>query len=475
VIDFQPNRARGRGQAQTLVEQLVAAILRAIEEQTLRPGMSLPSVREFARQYEVSTFTVASAYSRLVSQGWLAARPGAGYRVATPDAPARPSQPPSWEPPRLNAGWLLSDIFADHSIPIKSGCGWLPGEWLNEEGLHMALRHMGRVPAMRIANYGHPYGYAPLRETIAASLSTQGMEVEASQVLLTQGVTHGLDMVIRTLLRPGDTVLVEQPAYANLLQMLRLAGLRAVPVPRTLDGLDCDALETAVARHRPRALFINTALQNPSGASVSMANAFRILQAAERHGLWVVEDDISRELAPGVTPMLAALDGARRVVYLGGYSKVISPSVRVGYVVAHRDLTRDIARTKMAVGLTSPEIMERIVHQVIREGRYRAHIARTRERLAAAHAGVAELMAQHGFQIYGRPQGGLFLWAKVAGQWRERGANGLAELALKDGIWLAPGSYFEADEADTPWVRFNVAYSEAPALWRFVRNAGAAA
>ncbi|WP_054499201.1 PLP-dependent aminotransferase family protein, partial [Achromobacter xylosoxidans] len=360
------------------------------------------------------------------------------------------------------------------SIPIKSGCGWLPGEWLNEEGLHMALRHMGRVPAMRIANYGHPYGYAPLRETIAATLSAQGMEVEVSQVLLTQGVTHGLDMVIRTLLRPGDTVLVEQPAYANLLQMLRLAGLRVVPVARTLDGLDCEALEQAASQHRPRALFVNTALQNPSGASISMANAFRILQLAERHGLWVVEDDISRELAPGVTPMLAALDGGRRVVYLGGYSKVISPSVRVGYVVAHRDLARDIARTKMAVGLTSPEIMERIVHQVIREGRYRAHIERTRERLAQAHATVAELMAQHGFEIYAQPRAGLFLWAKVAGQWRERGANGLAGLALKDGIWLAPGSYFEADEADTPWVRFNVAYSEAPALWRFMRNEGAA-
>ncbi|HEY9272114.1 winged helix-turn-helix domain-containing protein, partial [Achromobacter sp.] len=87
MIDFQPNRARGRGLAPTLVEQLVAAILRAIDEQTLRPGMSLPSVREFARQYAISTFTVASAYSRLVSLGWLAARPGAGYRVATPDAP----------------------------------------------------------------------------------------------------------------------------------------------------------------------------------------------------------------------------------------------------------------------------------------------------------------------------------------------------------------------------------------------------
>ena len=84
-------------------------------------------MRELARQYEISTFTVASAYSRLVSLGWLAARPGAGYRVASPDAPARRGETPSWEPPRLNAGWLVSDIFADHSIPIKSGCGWLPG------------------------------------------------------------------------------------------------------------------------------------------------------------------------------------------------------------------------------------------------------------------------------------------------------------------------------------------------------------
>ena len=387
-------------------------MLRAIEQQVLRPGMSLPSVRELARQYEISTFTVASAYSRLVSLGWLAARPGAGYRVASPDAPragARRRRGSRALERRLAGVGHLRGPFHPHQVRLRLAAG----EWLNEEGLHVALRHLGRVPAMRIANYGHPYGYAPLRETIAASLSAQGMEVEVSQVLLTQGVSHGLDMVIRTLLRHGDTVVVEQPAYANLLQMLRLAGLRVVPVPRHADGLDCEALERVAAQHRPRALFINTALQNPSGASIGMANAFRILQTAERHGLWVVEDDISRELAPGVTPMLAALDGGCRVVYLGGYSKVISPSVRVGYVVAHRDLVRDIARTKMAVGLTSPEIMERIVHQVIREGRYRAHIARTR----AAGTGACRRggMDAHGFDIHTRPQAGLFLWAKVAG------------------------------------------------------------
>ncbi|AEE68341.1 GntR family transcriptional regulator [Bordetella pertussis] len=474
MIDFQP--VRGRAQAPSLVEQVVQAFSSAIARQVLRPGMPVPSVREFARQHGISTFTVASAYSRLAAQGWLVARPGSGYRAASPQAAApRAGTPGQWSPPRLNDSWLLSDIYADHSIPIKSGCGWLPPEWLHEEGLHQALRHLGRVPALRIAGYGHPYGYAPLRETIAAGLGAAGMPAEADQVLLTQGVTHGLDLVMRTLLRPGDTVLVEQPCYANLLQLLRLVGMRVVSVPRGVDGIDCEALDAAALAHRPRALFVNTVLQNPSGASLGMANAFRVLQAAERHGLWIVEDDISRELMPAIAPLLAALDGAQRVVYLSGYSKAISPSVRVGYIVAHRDLVRDLARTKMAAGLTSPEIMERVVHQVIREGRYRAHVLRTRERLGQAHAQVVQAMDEHGLQLCARPQAGLFLWARPGGAWRERGANALAELALKDGIWLAPGSYFDAADADIPWLRFNVAYSDAAALWRFLRGAGASA
>src|SRR5690606_27660450 len=137
MLDFQP--VRTRHQAPTLVDQVVEAYVSAIGHQTLRPGMPVPSVREFARTYQLSTFPVAGAYGRLVAQGWLVARPGAGYRVAPRPRSDVPAMPAPWQPPRLNAGWLLSDIYADHSIPIKSGGGWLPGEWLNEEGLHQAL------------------------------------------------------------------------------------------------------------------------------------------------------------------------------------------------------------------------------------------------------------------------------------------------------------------------------------------------
>jgi len=114
------------------------------------------------------------------------------------------------------------------------------------------------------------------------------------------------------------------------------------------------------------------------------------------------------------------------------------------------------------------------VHQVIREGRYRAHIARTRERLAQAHALVSQYMDDLGMYVWTRPQAGLFLWARFQDSGPCPGANALAELALKDGIWLAPGSCFDPDEADTPWIRFNVAYSQGPELWRFLQRAQAA-
>jgi len=465
MIEFLPVRDRGR--APTLVEQTVDAFVHAIERQTLRPGMAVPSVREFARHYGISTFTVASAYSRLVAQGWLDVRRGAGYRVAVRARNGGHGTVQTWQPPQLGAAWLLSDIFADHSVPIKAGCGWLPPEWVDETGLHQALRHQARVPAAQIGGYGHPYGYAPLREQVAADLAGQGVQVEPAQVLTTQGVTQGLDLVVRTLLKPGDAVLVESPCYTNLLQMLRLAGMRILAVPRTADGLDVAVLDAA-AGFKPRALFVNTVLHNPTGTTLSMANAFRVLQAAERMRLWVVEDDISRPLAAGVAPVLAALDGGERVIHVGGYSKSISPSLRVGYVVAQRDLVRDLARTKMAVGLTSPELMERIVHQVVRDGHYRPHIERVRERLTLAHGQAAARMEELGMEVYAQPQAGLFLWARPAGAAAGRGANRLAELALRDGIWLAPGSYFDVDEQDTPWLRFNVAYAQAPALWRFL-------
>jgi DNA-binding transcriptional MocR family regulator len=457
---------RDRAQSATLVEQIVRAFSGAIEAQTLRAGALLPSVRRLAEAERLSTFTVTEAYGRLVSMGLVIARRGSGYRVAARHA-VTPKRTVGWQPPSLTANWLLSDVFADHSVPIKAGCGWLPNEWVNETGLQHALRSVGRVPAARMADYGHPYGFAPLRERIAEQLDRYGLPVDAvSNVLLTAGATQALDLIVRTLLRPGDTVIVEDPGYCNVLQILRLGGVKVVGAPRTISGIDIDVFERQVAEHKPKAIFLNATLQNPTGATFSMAAAYKLLQIAERHGMWVVEDDVSRELASPGAPLFAAMEGLSRVLYVGGFTKTITPSLRCGYVAAERDVLRELARTKMAVGLTSSAATERIVEKVLTEGRYARHVERVTEKLKDAHAQVEERMDALALELFHRPRAGLFVWARLPVD-PERAVE-ITTAALAKGIWLAPGSYFRPDDAGTEWFRFNAPYSLDDALWDFI-------
>jgi DNA-binding transcriptional MocR family regulator len=328
------------------------------------------------------------------------------------------------------------------------------------------MRSAARVPAAQVSGYGHPYGFGALREHIAAHLSQYGMPVQAQQVVLTQGATQALDLVVRTL-RPGDTVLVESPCYCNLLQILRLAGLRAIGVPRTAAGLDTDALEDAIRQHAPRALFVNTVLQNPTGASLTSMNAFRVLQWPSSTGCWWWKTtSIANWRRPG-RRCWRPWTGCRRWS-VNGFSKTIAPSLRVGYLAASPDLAKAFARTKMAVGLTSSEVTERLVYSVLTSGHYGRHVGALAERLRAQQDLVTEKMDAHGLEVLLRPEGGMFAWARM----REAdgpapSGNRLATLALEHGIWLAPGAYFEPGEADSPWIRFNVATSDAPQLWDF--------
>jgi DNA-binding transcriptional MocR family regulator len=456
-----------RQSSRTLVEQIVESVNGAIERRTLRVGDALPSVRALAATHTLSAFTVAEAYQRLVTAGRLRARRGSAYRVADV-RPAMPTSSPVWSAPSLNAAWLLSDVFADHSVPTKSGCGWIPGEWINESGLQHALRALSRVPGPRFGGYGHPYGMASLREQIATSLRRISVPAETSNILLTQGATQALDLVVRTLLRPGDTVIVEDPCYCNLLQILQLAGLKVIGVARTADGHDFEQLARVLKESRPKAMFINTVLQNPSGSSLSMANAQHVLEMVARDDVWVIEDDIYRELAPPEAPCLAAIEGLKRVIYISGFSKTITPTLRVGYVAAHAEVLADLARTKMAVGLTSSEVTERIVSNVLSEGHYERHLDFLKNKLQAAHTHVVEKMQSLDMEIFQQPGAGLFLWARLPIA-AEQSAE-VATRALKKGIWLAPGSYFHPGDRRSNWFRFNVATSDNAVLWEYVQT-----
>jgi DNA-binding transcriptional MocR family regulator len=453
-----------------LVEQVVSGLAQLIEEGALRSGARLPSVRQFAAVHGIGASTVVEAYEQLVARGLLAARRGAGFFIATRGAKAGKMPPvPAFALPEpvIDSAWLLSELYADERVPIKAGCGWLPGKWLDDEGLHQAERRIIRSPAVQQVGYGHPYGYVPLRQQIAQFLANWSLEVPIDQVLTSHGATQALDLVIRTMTKRGDTVLVDDPAYCNLIAMLKLADLHVIGVPRTPAGVDTEMLETLARTHRPSLFFTSSVLHNPTGTSYTPACAMRVLQAAQRYGFWVVEDDIFRELGQPTDPMLAALDGLQRVIYVGSYSKTIAPSLRLGFIACQRELARQLVHTKMVLSLTNSEINERLVHSVLTEGHHRRHVESLSASLLSAQARVNARLSESGLTPFAASRGGMFSWARLDSSMSSRD---IADRARQKGIWLAPGEFFQLAPQPQPWFRFNVAYAEDDALYDFFRS-----
>ena len=471
-------RQRGQGhngqESPSLVTLLSQAVEQAVHEGQLRAGARLPSVRQLATRLGVSTFTVAEAYATLVGRQLLVSRPGAGYFVQSSRVAARRSASELNLSPLVADDWLSLNMFAQGRDLLAAGCGWLPLSWYAENNFHTALRQATRIAPEHLASYGHPLGYTGLRQWLAQDLSPRLGPVHADQIVLTHGVTHGFELVMMGLLRPGDAVLVEEPGYWNLHAQLRCHGLRPLGVPRNEQGLDLDTLDQLAQLHRPKALFVTTVGHNPLSTTIRSQQLHRLLALAERHDLWVVEDDIFRDLDSPHAPSLGGLDGLQRVLTLGGFSKTIAPAMRVGYVACPPALVQALARVKMACGLTTSEINERAAARVLADPSHRRYLERIRHRLATARERVVDALLDVGLEPLAMPDSGLYVcagWpAAREGLGTPTGARAVAQAALKEGIALAPGDYFLLEQPATRWFRFNVAHANDPRLMDFLRR-----
>jgi DNA-binding transcriptional MocR family regulator len=461
-----------RTAATPLFHQLTDALRRDILQGKWPVGSRVPSVRQMAKQCQISMITVVNAYNRLVAQAYLQPRRASGYYVSLPSSsadalPSRYTGNTAQTPAQVDAEWLLSHVFSDTNPKLQPGCGWLPEDWLEGEHIRHALATLARKTANSMVRYGNPYGYLPLRQALQQALHSRAIEVDTEQIILTQGASQALNLCARLFLQPGDTVLVDDPLYANLLAMLRMQGYRVIGVRRTLNGPDVQQLEALAALHRPKAFFTNTSLQNPTGTTTSIGTAHRILQTAEAYDFQIIEDDIFADLQHDRGISLAALDQLNRVTYIGSLSKSISPSLRVGFIVCRRDLAPELAQKKMLEGLTSCEISEKLAALILTEGRHRQAIERLRGRCGEAQRSVATQLENCGMQLFHKPSGGMFLWARFGA---ELDSAKVAQLAAENALVLAPGGLFSSAASASPWLRFNVAYTDQPQVYRFLEK-----
>jgi DNA-binding transcriptional MocR family regulator len=460
-----------RSKRGSLVDQIVAAIALMVNKRELRIGTKMPSVRQFAKCNGVSTFTVVESYDRLLTLGLLSSRRGSGFFVARCEPVAAPQQLALHATPTAIDA-LTPDLYSGVSDALPVGAGWLPPEWYGETTILDAVRHAMKIPANRLRGYGHPLGFPTLRQHMAASFAEELFAAEPDQVLLTHGATHAFDLILRTLTKPGDTVFVEDPGYSNLLSLIRHHGCIAVGIPRTEAGLDFDVLQQQAALTQPKLMFVNTVLQNPLGTSLSQAQAHRLLGVAEQFDFWLVEDDIYRELAARGEASLAAMDGLRRVIRVGSFSKTLSPVLRVGSICASNSLVPELLRVKMLAGLTTSEINERAVYHAISARPYKRMVEKLVGQLDEGRERTIERLREAGMTPIVKPRGGMFVsagWPETPTP--EMNGKAIADLALKAGILLSPNEFFMLRPSSSTWFRFNVAYAaEAPMLIDFLKS-----
>jgi DNA-binding transcriptional MocR family regulator len=442
---------------QALADQIVAGIKRQIDDRHLRPGTKVPSIRNFAASYNVSRFTVVEAYDRLVATGYLQSRRGAGFYTAAAAAPATHPGPSDNQKRNERLVWLIRRLLEADDNTLLAGGPWLPSSWLDEGGIRQSLNVLARKNGAYLLEYGHPFGYLPLREHLALMLAGLGINAHVGQILLTQGTSQALELVIRYLLKPGDAALVDDPGYYNMFGNLRLQGVVMLAVPRNPDGPDVATLEKLAVAHRPKVYFTQSVMQNPTGTDMSAHVAFMVLQAAERHNFTVVEDDIFCDLQIKPTPRLATLDQLNRVIYARSFSKTLSGSLRVGFMACPRDIANELADIKMLTSITTSQFTERLIYLMLVDGHYRKYLSRLHERLGEARLNVVRAFERIGLELFAEPADGMFVWARFP---NIDDSLALAEAAQRDGLLLAPGTVFRPHLERSPWMRFNVAICE---------------
>lgn len=444
-----------RGSREPLYRQLATNLQQRIRSGALPSRTRLPTVRQLAEQLGVTRLTVHSAYAELQSGGWLEATVGRGTFVA--ERIEQLLTPPESELGReVTPAGLLADMLRMTQLP-----GLVSLAKADPAPEHLPVRNWQRAQELALASGGNSLmGYTTaqgdlmLRSTLAEVVRERGISAGPDEIMVVAGVTNGMALVTALLAKPGSTVLVEQPTYLGLLNILATRGVRAVGLPVDGEGLVVSALEQTLRDERPAFLYTMPTFQNPGGVCMSEARRAALLELAKRHNLLIVEDDIYGRVAYEGAPLpaLKAEDRSGQVIYLSSFSKSLMPGLRMGYVVAPPALISELVKLRQAQDICSPPITQRALSIFIEQGWWHSHVRRMVPRYRERRDALLRAMERH-FPMgvcWTRPRGGFACWVTLP-----PGAS-VIELylsAIARGVAFAPGEVFSAAPEPLPHMR----------------------
>ena len=369
---------------------------------------------------------------------------------------------------------------------IISFAGGFPDSALFDvEGIQEAVNTALLEEPGAALQYGATEGYKPLREQIAAFMAAKGCtEVEPENLIVTTGSQQALDLLGKTMISPGDKVIVEGPTFLATIQCFRLYGAELISAPIDADGVQTDRLEQLIAEHRPKLVYLIPTFGNPSGALLSAERRQKVLELAVKYQTLIVEDDPYGDLyfgeppPPSLLAMSAGVPGSRELLaHCGSLSKVLSPGLRVGWMIAPPALLANATMCKQFSDAHTSTFAQATAAHYLKAGRLPATLAKVRQVYAErAQAMGRALRRELGDAIeFVQPQGGLFVWARLTGAGgRVNDGAELARRAIEKGVAFVPGAPFFANNPDLATLRLSFATADVAKIEEGVARLGQA-
>jgi len=454
--------------------QIARQVIELVQSGALRAGDGLPPTRVLAADLGVSRFTVSQAYERLWASGYTQARQGSCTVIrARPKSVRRGAVTAREQPARLRWSRAVEKLVSrpDRApILVRPDQDWTDFSPLTLDPRLFPLDDLRRQFAWvlrgshaPLLNYAEPTGYLPLRQFVASRMKRHGVDIEPDQVLITHGSLQGLALIVRLLVNPGQVVAIEQPTYPAATRLLALHGAKIAGVPMLSDGMDLDVLERLLcardARRRPVLVYTIPTYQNPTGITTPQPHRERLLSLCSKQGVPLVEDGFQEEITyfGRVVSPIKSMDQRGQVFYLGSFSKVFVPGLRIGWVAAQVDAIRQLARLKQAEDISCSPFVQAALTRFCASGAYELHLRRMNRVFSGRLKRALAALERHVPRAQVRfvpPTGGYLLWLQLEGLALTE-EQFLASLH-RHRVSVAPGSWFFVNPPRQPAIRLSI-------------------
>jgi DNA-binding transcriptional MocR family regulator len=463
-------------QAAVLYESVADSITGLIAAGTLRPGERVPSVRRLSTQRKVSIATVLRAYEVLENRGLIEARPNAGYyvrhRVLVAEEPSI-SNPPK-APQLVGISALVQDVLDARRPGVMSfGTACPPPEYMPTGKLQRLVSSIARRKPLSLTQYILPPGNEDLRRQVARRSLDLGCNLAAKDIIITNGAMEAMNLCVRAVAKPGDTIALESPTYFGLLQTLESFGIKALEIPtHPREGMSLDALEFAMERSKIAAVIAMPNAQNPLGFTMSDENKKRLVRMLDKRGVPLIEDDVYGDLHYGDERALPAkaFDRSGNVMLCSSFTKTVAPGFRLGWVAPGR-WHAQVQMLKFINSVGSPELLQMVIAEFLASGGYDRQLRSLRRVFRDQVAHMSSAISQYfpaGTRIT-RPAGGFILWVELP---EACDSEALFRVALRNNISFSPGFLFSATDRYRNCIRIGCVEPWAPKVEQAIARLG---